>query len=308
MRGGTGYSSGTGGTIRASLQADVNGAPSGVGLASVTWTPGNPSGNWENKSYHDFPVPYATQAGTLYHLVFANVDADPVANQVSINDAFTYDVTTPRQPAFSDDFGVLYDKGSGWMALPRDTPVMDLVYANGRHDGNDYFAVMSYYGIVSGSVNMAREHFTVSGGDRMVTTVSVRVKRISGASPLSIRLETGNGTEIETVLVDGAGIPRSTLPGSGYDANGLGGGRWLTATFAMPHTLVDGQSYNLRISTSSDSEYLVIPIREEDTEWGAAPQWGAYAFRDGSGQKTTNGSTWADLYPWAPVDLQFCFR
>ena len=108
-RGGNVYSGGNGGTIKASIQTDDNGIPSGTVLASVTWSPGNPVGDWEVWPQHTFDAPASLTAGTLYHLVFENVATDPVANYISLNMLFTFgadDDAAPRR--LSDDFATLY--------------------------------------------------------------------------------------------------------------------------------------------------------------------------------------------------------
>jgi hypothetical protein len=303
QRSGSGYSGGNGGQIRASVQADVGGKPSGTPLASVTWSPGT---GWEEKQdAYTFPSPATLVKGQLYHIVFENVASNPASDYVSLNETTTFNATSPRQPAFSDDFAVLVNRGSSWSVVG-DTAVMDLTYANGQHDGNAYIsALVDHYALVSGTSKMARERFTVSGGDRTVTSAAVRVKRSSGSSPLTIRLEKADGTLLASVAVDGTSVPLSTMPtpvgGNHWDVPSLSGGRWLQVTFPAV-TLANGQTYNLVVSTASDTTYVVIPLMEREVQ---GPTWGSRAFRDGSGQGTTNGSSWADLYQYAPVDLQF---
>ena len=82
-----------------------------------------------------------------------------------------------------------------------------------------------------------------------------------------------------------------------------GGSVWVTVTFATPHNLASGTAYNLRLTTASGTTYTAAPIRE-GTDQGLQ----SYAFRDGSGQGSSNGTSWADLYAYSPVDLQFYFR
>ena len=308
QRGGPGYSGGTGGKLKVSIETDQGGKPSGTVLASLTITPGNPTGHWEKHTTYPFASPATLTRGVLYHVVFANTDTSPSTNYISVNEAYQYLATIPRQPSYSDDFAALYDRGSGWVVLPNDTPVMDLGYADGTHDGNAYYSIVAdYYSIVSG-VQMARERFTVAGSDRSVTSATVRVKRISGSSPLTIRLETSGGTVLASGTAAASQVPQSTLPtplnGNSWDEASLAGGRWLTVTFPAI-VLQGGATYQLRISTTSDTTYAAVPLRELDD---AAPVWSSRAFRDGVAQRTSNGSTWADVYAYGRLDLQFYLR
>jgi hypothetical protein len=97
-------------------------------------------------------------------------------------------------------------------------------------------------------------------------------------------------------------VPASSVPVSAAGGD-TGGSVWVTVTFAAPHNLASGTAYNLRLTTASGTTYTAAPIRE-GTDVGLQ----SYAFRDGSGQGSSNGTSWADLYAYSPVDLQFYFR
>lgn len=311
QRGGPGYSGGDGGELQVSVEADVEGRPSGTPLASLTFSPGNPAEAWERTDRYTFPSPATLTAGERYHVVFTNVGPAPTVDYISVNEGHTFVISSPRQPAFGDDVAVLVDQGEGWAVVPTDTPIMDLTYADGTHDGSAYIAaIVDQYGLISGT-SMARERFTVSGPSRGATTAAVRVKRIEGTSPLVLRVVAADGSEVVSGTVPATSVPSSSLPARDpadtsrwLDAS-LAGGTWVTITFD-PIVLVAGARYDLRLSTAADTTYAVVPLREQSTE--SSPTWGSRAFRDGSGQKTTNGSDWSDLYAYAPVDLQFYFR
>ena len=309
QRGGTGYSAGTGGSMRLSVEEDVGGLPSGVPLASLVYRPDWPGGTWAPFEEQAFPSPPTLVAGRLYHIVFENTDPQPSANYISVNEVFVYKYAyVPRQPALSDDYAVLYardDMGGGaWRVMPRDTADMDLTYADGTHDGMGYIEAMAAQaGYVSGT-QMVREHFTVSGGDRLVSTVSVRLMRLAetGSNPLVVTMETGAGVPVESVTIPAASIVTSSV-------GDTSGGTWVTASFSKPLVLANGSTYNLRLSTGPGVTYATIPIRE-GTDSGTQSPVGfrSYRFTDGDGQRTSNGSTWTNLYQWSPVDLQFFFR
>jgi len=302
QRGGSGgYAAGDGGSYLISVEADVNGQPSGTPLASLTYTAGWPGGAWAPFNQQTFASPATLTAGNLYDIVFENVAADPVGNFISVNEVFIYNYTySPRQVALSNDYAILYSQNGGTYGVrPRDTADMDLTYANGHHDGMAYIEAMAAQAAyVSGGATMAREHFTVSGGDKVVASATVRVMRLSGpaSNPLTVTLETGSGEAIESVDVPASSIPVSTV-------GDTSGGTWVTATFGTPHMLTSGQTYNLRLSTGSGITYVAIPIRE-----GTDSGFNSYRFTDGDGQKTTNGSSWANCYAYSPVDLQFYFH
>lgn len=299
QRGGNGYSSGNGGQISVTIQTDDGGQPSGNVVASLTFNPDNPSGNWERHDRLSFGSAEALTRGRVYHLVFTNVAGDPVRDFISLNDLFYWGNESPRQPTFGNDFAVLYKEGQGWQVKDNDTPIFDLAYANGAHDGMAYIGSMpDYYGVISGPSNMVREHFTVSGGDRAVSSASIKVKRINGSAPLTISLLKGT-TTLVSKTVPASAIALGSLP-TVYDASHLGGNTWATISF-QDLTLESGATYNLVLSTESGTKYIAVPVEE-----GGSKGLRSYRFTDGAGQVTTDGgSSWPQLYLWSDVDLQF---
>jgi hypothetical protein len=299
QRGGTDYSHGTGGTLKISVRPDTNGHPASTILASMTFKPGNPAGGWTTYKAYTFPSPATLTAGRKYYIVFQNVDAAPTKNYISINNlAVLRNITTPRQPAFGDsDYVVLSGARGAWDVEPHYTAVMDLTYANGKHNGQAYIeAMLAQYGVISGPAKQVRETFVISGGDRSVTTASVRVRRTGGASQLLVNLETSTGGFIDSVAVPAKAIPLSSQGTIGSEV-------WVTVKFVRPHILKNGVRYQLRLWTYSGTTYTTIPIRE-----GTDAGFVSHRFTDGSGQRTVDGSNWSNLYKWSPVDLQFYFR
>ena len=102
---------------------------------------------------------------------------------------------------------------------------------------------------------MVRQRFTVSGGDRGVMAVSVRLKRTFGSDPLVLHLESGDGTPIETMEVPAGDVPVAE-PGCTR-----GGADWVTAPLAEPRLLEEGRTYDLRLSTAPASQYTAFTIR-----------------------------------------------
>ena len=63
-------------------------------------------------------------------------------------------------------------------------------------------------------------------------------------------------------LIDAGSIPAANMPqiapGDSWDS----GGTWVRAVFSQPRTLVSGATYNFRLSTTEDTEYNIVPVRE----------------------------------------------
>jgi hypothetical protein len=286
-RTGSGYSMGTGGTIRATMQSDSGGRPSGPVLASVEWAPGNP-GATERWPEHVFSGGSALTAGSLYHVVFANVDPSPGSNYISLNALYTFGGAASHPIA--PDLALI----EGGTVQPGDLPIFDLACADGSHDGQAYIGNMiANFGVVSGA-KMVRQTLAVAS-PMTVSAVSVRVRRSNGTSPLILRLEHGDGSAIEEVSVAAAAIPISAAGGDN------GGSAWATATFSAQ--LAVG-AYNLVLKTVADSEYTAAPLQDGITKGLLSP-----AYRGGGAEKTS-GTSWVPLYPYtdtAVVDLQFYF-
>jgi hypothetical protein len=134
---------------------------------------------------------------------------------------------------------------------------------------------------ISGAAQV-RETFTVSGPSRTFTQVKVRLQRLAGSSPLTVRLTEADGTLITQGTVPAAGVR------TGVSA-------WATCTFPLPQALATGVSYNLTLGSPADTQYAAYPIRK-GLDKGFSRNT---CFADGCAQFTTTGST-----GW---DLQFLF-
>ncbi len=293
---GSGYSGGNGGTLSISVQTD-NGsaahAPSGTVLASTTIRPGNPV-SIGYLPLVTFSSPAALTAGRLYHLVFRNTDASPTVNYVSLDGIWTWAATTPRQPGLSDlSWAQLLNTGRGW-AVQRDyTPILDLGYSNGVHGGMGYMEVwVNVPQAISG--RSAVREYLVPKADHAVSSVSVRLRRVGGSSPLSVQLETAGGS----VLASGS-IAASAV-----------GSRptWATARLSKAVTLRRGSAYALVVSTSSSGSYSAFGV-ERGNHYSFTT---ATYFTDGYAQYTT-GSGWRGFTDESGrtatnADLQFIFH
>jgi hypothetical protein len=250
-----GYGAGTGGSLDISVQGDRGGVPSGTVLASTAIP------NAAALAFFPlitFGAPAALTAGELYHIVFRNTDPAPTVNYVSINGLYVArPALGPHQPRYDDaDWAQLMNSGSGWLVRPEYTPILALSYANGAREGVGYIEVwVDAYKTISGLAR-AREVFTVSGGDRLVASASIRLMRLSGSSPLTVRLEAADGTQVAVSTIAASDIPVGT-PG-----NGGGPSTWVTARFAAPALLQAGTTYRLVLSAPEDTAYSVFVIRK----------------------------------------------
>ena len=282
---GTGYSAGNGGQVQIDMEADdgtVNHRPSGVSLAHALIT--NPLATY-------FPLvtfnqSVSVQAGQLYHFVFTNPYSDPINNYVSLDDIYNSAYVANMQPTVSDtDLAVLFKDGSNPFAINYGhTPIFDAYIAGAN--GTAYTEGVGYIGFKIGSgltqigsATPIREQFNVTGGNRTVSNVSFRVKRVGSPSNLVLQLSGGAGGSTTVT------IPASSIPTASYG--------WVSAAFSSPYTLTSGSSYALTISvsTSSTSNYYLAFPAQKGTAYGFKTPT---QFLDGNAQ-ISNNSTWTNF-------------
>lgn len=302
----SGYGAGTGGTMRITVRPD-DGTSNHFPSSTILATKDVPSPNDGADNVFSFSSPPNLVAGNLYHIVFENIDSNPTQNYVSIDGLYQFDTdgSDPQwQPGFSNtDWAHLEKLGGGHWSTDRGngagtiTPIMQLSYANGANAGMGYIETWpdtskSQGKTITGSNNMVREAIAVSGGNKTVTAVNIKIKRASGSGPLNVRLENGNGTVIEQ-----GSIPSSQIPVSD-PGNYRNSPTWAKYQFTSPRTLSNGQSYNIVFSTDSNTSYGVFAIRE-GKNYGYQP---ATYFADGKAQETSNGgSSWVYPISWNPT-------
>jgi hypothetical protein len=277
-----------------SVQTDSAGQPSGTILASTTITPGNPV-QIGYLPLVSFVNPASLIAGSLYHVVFRNVDPSPTANYVSLDGLWTFSTLSPRQARISDDFAHLINTGSGWTIRANMTPILALNYANGVTQGQGYMEIwVRSPKSISGS-SKVRETFTPQS-TVTASTLSLRVMRVSGSSPLTVSL--GGLT---------ATIPASSIAVS---TPGVDQGGDTLVTVPFPVTLNAGTTYSLVWSAPADTVYSAYGV-ERGNHYNFQP---TTYFPDGYGQYTTDGITWTGFdQPGGSsnnsnADLQFILR
>jgi hypothetical protein len=304
---GSGYGAGTGGTYRIDLETDdgtTNHFASGRVLATTIEL--HPNNLFVTET---FSSPAAITSGVLYHIIYTNIDSNPSVNYTSLDmiwlDAAT-GAPTPSQPTVSDtDWAHLYNSGSvsapAWHWRHGGSegdymPTLELVYGDGTIFGNGYMEVWidTSRENISGN-NQVRETFTVSGGDKIATSFSVRMRKDSGADPLTVTLKTQAGATIESGTIS---------PGS-FSSNDA----WVTYTFSAARTLANGSTYNIILSGAGTSSYSLFPIRKGISYNFDTPIF----FSDGCAQISgSSGSSWTNwpdesANPSTEGDLQFFF-
>lgn len=301
-----GYEAGTGGKLLIQLQTDDGTPqhdPSGTTLASFEIT--NPqAGTPEQYSFPTIvfsPAP-ELQAGTLYHLVFSNVDANPSVNYVSVDNLWMAHPTSPMQPMSSDENLAVLQKYSGesWSVDKTVTPILDVDFSDGSSFGCGYMEVWSGVPEPIGGTNAVRETFKVSGGDKLVSEVSLRVARISGSGALTMKLTQSDGK-----IVESDSIPASELTLSASSTSATY--QWVTFKFTALRSLFSGDGYNLEFDAPAGTVYQAFPVRKGT---GQGFKTGAY-FHDGYAE-FNSGSGWAGWTQWGVTnrtdgDLQFYF-
>lgn len=281
-----GYGAGDGGVFAVTVETDSNGLPSGTVLGTGTARPGAADASGINPgrfSLWTFDGPVPVVAGNMYHIVYRNVHADPVNNYASVNHLVILASDVPAQPISPDDTlnALTKDGASAWVLRRGSTPILDLTYSDGSHDGQGYMEPEYNSPAFTGTATMLRERFTVTGGDRTVASVAVRVGKTSGSGNLVIGLQDSAGTLIESVAVSTAGVPITSRTTNTATST------WLTATFAAPRTLSNGATYSLRLSTDAATVLWARGIQQGNAYGFDAATY----FTDGVYQYTTNGGT-----------------
>ncbi|OPY69589.1 MAG: hypothetical protein A4E57_01074 [Syntrophorhabdaceae bacterium PtaU1.Bin034] len=284
-----GYYAGNGGQILMQVQTDDGSSshnPSGTVLGESLVT--NPMAQW-NRTFV-FNKPVAFEQGKLYHLVFTNPHSDPISNYVSIDDLHNSRNQANMQPGVSDtDLAVIWKpSGGSWAVNYKHTPIYCLQFTDGFKQGQGYMDAKISSGSISFSGNSkVRMSFTVSGGSRTVTEVSVRLRKNGTPGNLGVRLETGSGTVVEEGSIPSSAVSTSM--------------NWVTYKFTTPRVLESGKGYNVVFSAPAGDSYTTYPIQK-----GRSYGWTAGTFTDGRYEYTT-GSSWQKFQGSDDYDLQCYF-
>jgi len=254
-----------------------------------------------------FVEPISVKAGAEYHIVFKNIAPDPSTNFSSLDESWSSSsLQCPNQTSAADptltpgQLGILRssDAGSTWgpgSGGTCNTPIVDLAYSNGFHQGNGYTDVGDFTAAIGGSSDIVREQFTVGGSSKVVSAVSVNVTLTSGSEGLYAALQNSSGT----VLAKGQAMPES--------------GRfsfWRTYQFKSPVTLQSGQTYELVLTATSTYSAGALENGSRNGETFSADT--VWAATNAEAQYSTNdGDTWTewkeDNGTGETADLMFYF-
>ncbi len=186
---------------------------------------------------------------------------------------------------------------------------MDLGYADGTHDGVSYLQAFYDSGQeivarISGN-RIAREIFTVSGGNKTISKISVRLAHVSGNSNLNLKILDSSGSQIASENISNNLITERNWSNWTGNSN-VSNGNWVSMNLQNPVTLLNGSTYSLTMSSPSDTTFAAVPIRYKDFS-AETDRMLSYAFKDGKAQESLdNGSTWQDVYSYQPqANFQF---
>jgi hypothetical protein len=293
VNGRTGYSEGNLGAVQVTLQADSGRTPHvpvGRSLATVRFRPAD-------RGFFPllrFAKPAHVVAGRLYHVVFSNVDPDPVRNYVSINALYS-ESRLGRGPAVPDGLAVAEgDRGDGGSTVwqPRRSrpheyylPIIDVVGGGkGQHDGLGYMEVWDPKPI--GAAAKVRQLLHAPGGrTTRVDGAWLRVRRrgATGAS-LVLRLERPDGQALASATLAPGDVPS-------------GGAGWVHVRFSKPASLAPDSDFALTASAAAASSYEAFPIRK-GTGFGFDPK----TFFDDGYAQFNDGGGWTGWEQWGAQD------
>lgn len=300
-----GYAGGTAGTTLITLTTDDGTAahnPTSTVLASYVMSDvlSLPSPARYFYTVH-FASPPTLTAGQLYHMVFKSIDPSPTVNFLSVDDLYELNYSTAVQGSISatDAAVLLSEDGGAWKPRSGFTPIYQLTFSSGVTEGIGY--IEGWVGAperISGT-NAVRETFTVSGAEQQVSSVAIRVARVSGNDSLVVRLENANGTLIEESTIPATAIPLSSSGSPSYF--------WASLPFSSTYALTPGSTYHLDLEATSTSTYETFPIRKGYYYGFQATTY----FPDGYAEFEQNGS-WTGWTEWGAADrtdgdLQFYF-
>ncbi len=225
--GSSGYWNGTGGTIIVTIYPD-DGSADHLPVTSAPIARSNAVTNAASQPMccpFTFSDPPMLTAGTIYHFIFTNIDANPSTNYISLDHIYNSSPGSQAQPHIPYLAVGYKDGGIAFSASnyqPRFTPCTGLDFADGHRSGFTWIDTWH-----PGSAPTV-ETFTPSA---TMTATAVGV-RLASASSTTVTLTDAGGTKI----VSGTTSPTSN--------------KWSVLTFASPITLQQGTTYRLSVSDS----------------------------------------------------------
>lgn len=313
-RDGAGYAAGTRGTWRISIQLDSGGQPSGTMLAQATYAPGTRGANAYFPTVNFSSSTSSIPDGTVFYVVFENIDGNQLSNYFSMNVLYLYNGVTPRQPLWSDsDIAVLTKTTGSWSVYAKRTTNIDVLPG---HEGVGYTQCLTQYwqaigGTATGlnssnatvtrgsaSGNRMRSSFTTAA-PLTFTKIAMRVRRDHGSSALTLTVEKSDGTFVVAGTVAAASIP---ITSSGGDDGGQ-----VIAQATVASTTIPAGSYRIVATAPGDTGYSATPARKAVLDNVSGSNWGSYMVSGIAEYSTNNGGAWSGVYVSVnnQTDLQF---
>lgn len=291
----SGYSGGSGGTLRVALAPDSGGrrhVPARRALAIATLDP--PSRDaWPLVR---FRKPARVAAGRFYHVVFTNVDPDPRRNYVSVNALVSYGRRAPAPQVPGDLAVLLSDAPDGGRTPGRwhpraqrrsDSyePILEVAGDRaGQRLGVGYMEVWVNNPKPIGGAHKVRQLISPAAG-RAITGAWLRVRRREETSaPLVLRIERAGGGVLASASVPEHSVP-SANPG------------WVHVRFPRSVPLDGAERLALTASAPAPSSYEAFAIRK-GTEFGFHPR----TVFDGGYAQFTRGDAWVGWDQWGRRD------
>jgi hypothetical protein len=254
-------------------------------LAELTVSPRNLGLDRSDSSIrtHRWPRPPRIVRGRRYHIVIDNVHPRKASNYLSFNQLYITGFSDRRVMQYRNaDLAWLGSSGgSNWRNDGNHIPVLDVIYANGTHDGFSYVSVGGPRWRSIGGQNRVRERFTVRGRTKIIDGLGAVVQRTGGSGPLRLSIVDRSGRVLASVEVRGGSSRYSRLAGR------------------IPRTrLLRGRVYSLVLSAPSGTSFRTHAILSADSsDDDGRHRMKSFAFRSGRGEYSTDGgSRWSPMY------------
>jgi hypothetical protein len=304
-RGRSGYSGGTGGLLRVSLDRNSRGGrhvPRGRPLAATVIRPSRRD-LWP---FVRFAEPPRVVAGRLYPVVFTNVADDPQRNYPSINALRSRGHGEPM-PRVPDGLAVLLGDTADGGATPtrwrsrairpgdRYVPIVDVVGDRpADHVGIGYMEAWVTAPKPIGERARVRQLLSVPGrGTAKITGAWLRVVRARRtASALDLRLEHPDGGRLASASVAAHRVSRRAP-------------KWVHVRFSSPVSVPAGTPLSLTASARQPRSYKTFPMRK-----GTGFGFDARTVFSGGYAQFSDGGDWRGWEQWGQrdrrdSDLQF---
>ena len=283
------YANGNGGTIQLQVQTDDGTSahlPSGTVLGSTIIN--NPMLQWNRVL--TFAQPVSLQSGSLYHMVFTNLAADPVHNYISLDTLYLTAGGTNLQPAANTiDLAVLVklDSKNPLLLNSHDVPIFSIFYDDGYRQGQIYIDVKHNAITVAPGFQVA-EAFVVQDTNRLVSTLAIRLDPLVTQGDVNVVLNNAYGQPLAAGTIN-----LSTATQYSYN--------WFSISFPEV-MLMKGGSYSIVLSPENGAQFYLSPIQ----------QGGIYGFQwenfYTSQCQVPNGTKWGGCLGRTDLDIPFYFR